>query len=295
MRRLILAAALVGVALPAMAQDREASAERRAARAEQRQQKPRAGQSEHALPDRPRVEPTRVEQQPPPQVERPRMEWHRQAPVEQPRVEQPRAEQPRLEQQVPQRGGRLQNDWRQPHQGADEQQRNGQRDGQQWNGRREKPQWTGRPREVQPQPGGQQWTGRRYQAPQPGGQQWTGQHRDDQHRDSQRWAGSPDEHRWSSNWQHDPRYDWRRYRDQNRSIFRIGSYYDPFGWSYRRVNVGFTLYSGYYSPNYWLDDPWQYRLPPVYGPYRWVRYYDDAVLVDLYSGRVVEVIRNFFW
>ena len=32
-----------------------------------------------------------------------------------------------------------------------------------------------------------------------------------------------------------------------------------------------------------------------YGPYRWVRYYDDAVLVDIYSGEVVDVINNFFW
>ena len=55
------------------------------------------------------------------------------------------------------------------------------------------------------------------------------------------------------------------------------------------------MYAGYYQPDYWLDDPWQYRLPPVYGPYRWVRYYDDALLVDIYSGQVVDVIDNFFW
>jgi hypothetical protein len=36
-------------------------------------------------------------------------------------------------------------------------------------------------------------------------------------------------------------------------------------------------------------------LPPVYGPYRWVRYWDDALLVDVRSGRVVDVIHNFFW
>ena len=47
--------------------------------------------------------------------------------------------------------------------------------------------------------------------------------------------------------------------------------------------------------NYWLNDPWQYRLPPAYGPYRWVRYYNDALLVDIYSGQVVDVIYGFFW
>ena len=33
----------------------------------------------------------------------------------------------------------------------------------------------------------------------------------------------------------------------------------------------------------------------LYGPYRWVRYYDDVLLVDVYSGEVVDVIYDFFW
>ncbi len=36
-------------------------------------------------------------------------------------------------------------------------------------------------------------------------------------------------------------------------------------------------------------------LPPAYGSYRWVRYYDDVILVDLRSGYVVDVIHDFFW
>ena len=51
----------------------------------------------------------------------------------------------------------------------------------------------------------------------------------------------------------------------------------------------------YYGSSYWLNDPWQYRLPPAYGPYRWVRYWDDALLVNIYTGEVVDVIHNFFW
>ena len=101
--------------------------------------------------------------------------------------------------------------------------------------------------------------------------------------------------RWSGQWRGDNRYDWRRHRDRHRSIFRIGRYYDPYGWGYRRFSIGFSIGSGYYGSNYWLDDPWAYRLPPAYGPYRWVRYYDDALLVNIYSGQVVDVIHNFFW
>ena len=104
-----------------------------------------------------------------------------------------------------------------------------------------------------------------------------------------------DDRRWSSDWRHDDRYDWRNHRNHYSSLFRLGSYYDPYGYGYRRFSIGFSLWPSYYGSRYWLNDPWQYRLPAVYGPYRWVRYYDDALLVDIYSGEVVDVIRDFFW
>lgn len=104
-----------------------------------------------------------------------------------------------------------------------------------------------------------------------------------------------DRHRWANHWRHDRRYDWRRHRDRNRFIFRIGFYSDPFGYNYRRLGLGSYLYPSYYHSNYWINDPWQYRLPPAYGPYRWVRYHNDALLIDIYSGEVVDVIHGFFW
>jgi hypothetical protein len=110
----------------------------------------------------------------------------------------------------------------------------------------------------------------------------------------ERHVRTPDR-RWSNDWRRDHRYDWRNYRNSHRSIFRLGRYYDPYGWGYRRFSIGFSLGSSYYGSNYWLDDPWMYRLPPAYGPYRWVRYYDDALLVNIYSGQVVDVLYNFFW
>lgn len=101
--------------------------------------------------------------------------------------------------------------------------------------------------------------------------------------------------RWREDWRRDNRHDWRRYRDQNRSLFRFGYYYDPYGYSYRRFGLGYQLVPSYYGSRYWLNDPWQYRLPYAGGNYRWVRYWDDAVLVDLRTGRVVDVIYDFFW
>jgi hypothetical protein len=102
---------------------------------------------------------------------------------------------------------------------------------------------------------------------------------------------------WNRGWRDDRRYDWGRYRASNRGAYRLPHYYAPSGWGYgyRRFSIGSTLYSGLWGSNYWIDDPWDYRLPEAYGPYRWVRYYDDALLVDLRSGRVVDVVYHIFF
>ena len=116
------------------------------------------------------------------------------------------------------------------------------------------------------------------------------------YRDGNRTAGR-DYRRWDHrSWRNDRRYDWNRYRSANRNVFRLGVYYSPYrNYSYRRLNIGWFLDSLFYSNRYWINDPWRYRLPEVYGPYRWVRYYDDVLLVDIYNGEVVDVIYDFFW
>ncbi|HEX6660678.1 MAG TPA: RcnB family protein [Sphingomicrobium sp.] len=100
---------------------------------------------------------------------------------------------------------------------------------------------------------------------------------------------------WSANWRNDHRYDWRTHRRHHHSLFHLGFYYDPFGWNYRPYQIGWRLWPSYYSSRYWIDDPWQYRLPYAPPGYRWVRYWDDALLVDTWSGQVVDVLYNFFW
>ena len=125
-----------------------------------------------------------------------------------------------------------------------------------------------------------------------GDNRWSGERNRDYRRDDRRDHRQWDRHGWRSN----DRYDWRRYREAHRSTYRIGRYYAPYyGYSYRRIGIGFTLGSLFYGNRYWIDDPWSYRLPAVYGPYRWVRYYDDVLLVDIYTGEVVDVIYDFFW
>jgi Ni/Co efflux regulator RcnB len=100
---------------------------------------------------------------------------------------------------------------------------------------------------------------------------------------------------WRTDWRHDRRYDWRSHRRHHRSTFHLGFYFDPFGWGYHRYGVGWRMWPSYYSSNYWLNDPSIYSLPYAPYPYRWVRYYNDALLIDTYSGQVVDVIYDFFW
>lgn len=123
-----------------------------------------------------------------------------------------------------------------------------------------------------------------------------GDWRNDSDRDRTAWRDR-DHNRWDRHqWRRDHRYDWQNYRSRHHSIYRIGRYYAPYrNYSYTRLSIGFGLSPLFYSSRYWIDDPWYYRLPPVYGPYRWVRYYDDALLVNIYTGEVVDVIYEFFW
>lgn len=108
--------------------------------------------------------------------------------------------------------------------------------------------------------------------------------------------GRYDNRRWDRQWRNNNRYNWQSYRASNRNVYRLGRYYSPYdSWSYRRLSIGFSLMPLFYSDRYWINDPWTYRLPDAYGSYRWIRYYNDALLVDSYSGEVVDVMYDFFW
>lgn len=124
---------------------------------------------------------------------------------------------------------------------------------------------------------------------------WRGDRRDDR-RD---WRNDrrDDRRDWRRDWRNDRRYDWNGYRNQNRFIFRVNPYYSPYGYGYgyRRFGIGSILDSLLFGRNYWISDPWQYRLPPAPPGYQWVRYYNDVVLVDTYTGRIEDVIYDFFW
>ncbi len=100
---------------------------------------------------------------------------------------------------------------------------------------------------------------------------------------------------WNTSWRNNSRYDWQNYRHRHRSLFHLGFYYDPFGWGYSPFQIGWRMWPAYYGSRYWINDPWMYRLPYAPPGYRWVRYWNDALLVDTWTGTVVDVIPGFFW
>lgn len=99
---------------------------------------------------------------------------------------------------------------------------------------------------------------------------------------------------WNTNWRNDNRYDWHRYRDHHRSRFHLSFYIDPFGWGYQPFSIGYRMWPNYYGNQYWID-PGYYGLPYPPPGAVWIRYYNDAMLIDTYSGTVIDVIPGFFW
>ncbi|MFL6721240.1 MAG: RcnB family protein [Sphingomonas sp.] len=169
---------------------------------------------------------------------------------------------------------------------VDQTQRSGTWSGQRgsWSGNRDAGSWTGNRDSGS-------WSGNRT------GGSWSGTRTGDyrqgdvsRQQTQTRWASGT----WNRDWRNDRRYDWRRYRNNHRSTFHLGVYFDPFGYGYRSFDIGYRLYPNYFSQQYWID-PGLYGLPYPPPGTQWVRYWNDAVLVDMYSGEVVDVIRDFFW
>ena len=69
----------------------------------------------------------------------------------------------------------------------------------------------------------------------------------------------------------------------------------PVGFYSFRWQWGQTLPWSWYTPNYYLNDYWAYGLPMPPIGCEWVRVGDDAILVDVFTGRIYQVVYNLFW
>jgi len=76
--------------------------------------------------------------------------------------------------------------------------------------------------------------------------------------------------------------------------FRAGAYQRPRGWYWHRWSYGEHLPRIFFASEYWIPDYVAFDLDaPPYG-FVWVRYGDDALLVNRYTGEIVEVEYGLF-
>jgi Ni/Co efflux regulator RcnB len=89
------------------------------------------------------------------------------------------------------------------------------------------------------------------------------------------------------------REDWRDYRQGHKSNFRAEKFNAPF--RYHSFNIGIRLSPQYYGSRYFVSNTAYYRLPAPGHNNRYVRHYNDLLLVNIRSGRVIDVYRGYFW
>ncbi len=96
------------------------------------------------------------------------------------------------------------------------------------------------------------------------------------------------------------RRDFRDYHNYHQNFrashrFRAAPYRRPPGYFARRWSWGQTLPAAFWTRDYWLTDFYAYDLPPPpYGAI-WVRVGDDALLIDQYTGEIIEVDYGVFF
>lgn len=91
----------------------------------------------------------------------------------------------------------------------------------------------------------------------------------------------------------DYREDWQDHRRSHRGLYRAQRFDAPF--RYRPFTVGVSIGSSYWGPRYQVNRVDRWRLPHAGHHHTYVRHYDDLLLVNTRSGRVVRVYRGFFW
>jgi Ni/Co efflux regulator RcnB len=82
---------------------------------------------------------------------------------------------------------------------------------------------------------------------------------------------------------------------EDRDQFARNQYVAPYrDWTYSTPAAGTKLRAGFYGTRYAVGHPDGYKLRQAKRNQRWVRYGDDLVLVNVRSGRVLEVASDRF-
>jgi len=77
--------------------------------------------------------------------------------------------------------------------------------------------------------------------------------------------------------------------------FHAGPYRAPLGWRYRRWVFGERLPSVYFGSAFWITDFLAFDLFPPPDGYVWVRYGPDALLIDRYTGEIIQTDYGVFY
>ena len=93
---------------------------------------------------------------------------------------------------------------------------------------------------------------------------------------------------------HNARTD-RRHFSRNTAYRARSAYFAPVRNSRRRVNVGYRLQPAFYGSRYYLSDYGAYHVRAPARWQRWIRYGNDLLLVNIRTGRVLQVIHYAGW
>jgi Ni/Co efflux regulator RcnB len=88
----------------------------------------------------------------------------------------------------------------------------------------------------------------------------------------------------------------RRNFTRSRAHRAHSAYYAPVrNWRYRPVYVGYVLQPSFYGSRYYISDYGVYHVRRPSRWHEWIRYGNDLLLVNIRTGRVLEVIHYAGW
>ena len=96
---------------------------------------------------------------------------------------------------------------------------------------------------------------------------------------------------------HELRRDRSELRQDRRGVRRNRvAYVAPYrNWNYRPVTIGYQLRPAFYGSRYYINDYGAYNVRAPGRWQRWIRYGNDLLLVNVRTGRVLQVVHNRYW
>jgi Ni/Co efflux regulator RcnB len=119
------------------------------------------------------------------------------------------------------------------------------------------------------------------------------EHAGEPHSGPQGYARVSEPHGWNTRPEHADANAYHHNFQAARS-FHIGPYHRPTGWAAHHWAYGQILPRAYWGSQYVLSDYWLFALEVPPGGYEWVRDDDDAILVNIATGEILQVEYGVF-